>query len=143
MRKTLLIGAIAVAGLAGCASGPYNDGYGYGPGYDTYGYGPGYGPYYYDGWGAPSYWGPSVGLGYYYFDNDGHRHWRDGDRGNDGGRHWNGRGDGNVDRGGAFRGGENAMGDVRSSHGEMGNEAGSGRPGGGGGGGGHGGGGQQ
>ncbi|HZQ62421.1 MAG TPA: hypothetical protein VFC24_13785 [Casimicrobiaceae bacterium] len=127
MRKTLLIGAIAVAGLAGCATEPY----------DTYGYGPGYyDPYSY--YGAP-YYGPSVGLGYYYFDNDGHRHWRDRDRSD--GRHWQGRGDGNVDRGGGFRGGENAMPDVRSSHGEMGNEAGSGRAGGGGGG--HGGGGQQ
>ena len=128
MRKILLIGAIAAAGLAGCATGPY-DSYGYGPGY--------YDPYYNDGYGAPAFYGPSVGFGYYYFDNEGRRHWRNEDRSD--GRRWQGRGDGNMDRGSGFRG-ENAMGDIRSSHGEMGNEAGMGRVGGGGG---RGGGGQQ
>jgi len=84
MRKTLLIGALAAAGLAGCATGPY-DSYGAG-----YGYGPGYDPYYYNN--APGYYyGPDVGVGYYYYDNSGQRHWHDGDRGHNDG-HW--RGDG-------------------------------------------------
>ena len=68
MKKTLLAAAIAVAaGLAGCATGPY-DAYGYGPTYDPNYYG------YYNG--SPYYEGPSIGLGYYYYDGDGHRHWR-------------------------------------------------------------------
>ena len=93
MRKTLLIGALAVAGLAGCASGPYYDayGYGYGPGYDPYYGAPGY---------APGYYGPDVSLGYYYYDSDGHRHWHDNQRWN-GDRHWDGNGNGSWhDRGG-------------------------------------------
>src|SRR5437868_7269651 len=109
MRKTFLIGALAVAGLAGCATGPYdNYGYGYGPTYD---------PYYYNyGYGAPGYFGPEIGFGYYYFDGDGNRHFRDrGDRG----RHFGGRGPGDssgVSR--DSRGGETVGGNVRSSHGE-------------------------
>jgi len=76
MKKTLLTAAIAVAaGLAGCATGPY----------DAYGYGPTYDPNYYNGY-APEYYGPSVGFGYYYYDGDGHRHWRDRGDGND--RRW-------------------------------------------------------
>ena len=132
MRKTLLIGALAVAGLAGCASGPY----------DSYGYGPGYDPYYYGGYAPDYYSGPSVGFGYYYFDGgDGNRHFR-GDhhwRDNDG--RWQGRGDNDRGDRGGWRGDTSVGGNVGSFHGEMGNEAGSGR--GGGGGGGHGGGGQQ
>ena len=116
MKKTLALGAVALA-LAGCAGTYYQDGYG-----------SAYEPYYYDnGYGAPSYYGPGVGLGYYYYDNNGHRQWRDGDR-HDSGRQWNNdRGD-HGDRG--DRGGRDwnrgGTGDPRSFHGESGNEAGSG-----------------
>lgn len=94
MKKLLALGAVTLA-LAGCASGPYYDGYddyGYGPGY--YGYGPGYygyGPGYY-GYGGryydPYYYGPSYSygapvFGYYWYDQGGGRPWRDHDgRGN-------------------------------------------------------------
>jgi hypothetical protein len=66
--------AVAAAGVlaAGCATGPYYSDYGYGYGYDTYGYAPAYGPAYY----GPAYAGPSIGLGYSYYDYDDRRHWR-------------------------------------------------------------------
>ena len=132
MKKTLLIGAAALA-LAGCAAGPYYDGgYGYGPSYyDGYGYGGGP-AYYYDS-------GPSIGLGYYYYDGDGHRHWRDGHDNN-----W--RGNGNWDRGNyGWDGSRQSTHQLQPGpmdsrpaaqtggnyHGEMGNEAGSGYGGGG------------
>ena len=95
----------AVAGaalLAGCATGPYYQdyGYGYGPGY-AYPY-EDYGPAYY----GPGYVAPSVGFGVTYVDrDDNRRHWRgdgrgewrgdrdgDGRRDRDGRRDWVGRG---------------------------------------------------
>jgi hypothetical protein len=54
--------------LVGCATGFYVL-YGYD---DSYGYG--YGSGYYD----PYYYGPTLGFGYTYRDNDGHDQWRDG-----------------------------------------------------------------
>lgn len=140
MKKTLLIGAAALA-LAGCAAGPYYDGYGYGPSYyDNGGYGYGYGgPAYYD-------YGPGLGLGYYYYDGSGNRHWHDG-HDNNGRGNWNAdHGNWNADRGN-WRGPDSThqlqpgpmdsrpameTGGSRSYHGEMGNEAGSGGGGGGG-----------
>lgn len=67
--KKLLVALAAATPLAGCATGPYYDGYNYGaPAYsynDPYYYGPG-----------PAYVGPSVGLGFSYSDSDYYR--RDG-----------------------------------------------------------------
>lgn len=63
--------------LAGCATGPYYDNYGYPYGYNNPYYGSTYDPYYY---GAPS-----VGFGFSYSDSDYYRdgryrgHWRDRD----------------------------------------------------------------
>jgi hypothetical protein len=78
LRKAVLATLIGAAPLAGCATGPYYDDYGY----DRYGYGPGYGyapgyvdPYYY----GPGYVGPSVGLGFTYSDRDNRRYRRDRD----------------------------------------------------------------
>ena len=115
--KTLLAAGAAVLALAGCASGPY---------YDTYGYGPGYSPYYYDyGYGAPAYYGPSVGLGYYYYDSDGHRRWHEGrdqrDHGDRG--HWGDRPDYN-DRGDRMPRPADQLPNAGNWHGERGNEAG-------------------
>jgi hypothetical protein len=95
-RKAVLAALAGATLLAGCATGPYYDDYGYGYGYDSrsgYGYAD---PYHY----GPGYdYGPSVGfgLGFTYSDRDyrrrgDHRHrdwrrdgrsaerWRDGDR---------------------------------------------------------------
>lgn len=89
MKISFALGAFALA-LGGCAAGPYYDG----------GYGYGNGPYYdgYYGYGAPAYERPSLSLGYYYFDNDGRRHWRDGRDAREGDHRWRGR-DWNNDRG--------------------------------------------
>ncbi len=74
LRKAVLATLICAAPLAGCATGPYYDGYGYDRGYG-YDYGYGYAPgYAYD----PYYYGPSVGLGFSYSDRD-HRRYRDRD----------------------------------------------------------------
>jgi len=62
--KKLLATLVAAAPLAGCATGPSYDGYGY----DSYRYG--YNAPYYD----PTYVGPSVGLGLGYSDRDDYRH---------------------------------------------------------------------
>ena len=81
-RKAILAALAGAALLAGCATGPYYDDYGYG-----YNYGPSYGPYYY---GSDYYYGPSIGLGLTYSDRDyrrgGHRHrdWRRDGRHRDG-----------------------------------------------------------
>ena len=70
-RKAALAVLASATLLAGCATGPYYDDYGYGYG-SRYGYGYGYGdPYYY----APGYYyGPSIGLGLTYSDRDYRRH---------------------------------------------------------------------
>lgn len=101
--KSVLAVVAGAAILAGCATGPYYQdyGYGYGPGY-AYPYDD-YGPGYY----GPGYVAPSVGFGVTYIDRDDHRrHWRDdrqsrdnrrewrGDRDGDGRRDWDGRRDG-------------------------------------------------
>jgi hypothetical protein len=82
--KVILAAALGGAALlGGCATGPYYDnGYGYGYGYDTA----------YPGYYDPYSYGPSVGLGFSYSDND--YRWRDNDgrwRNNDG--RWRDRGD--------------------------------------------------
>src|SRR3954467_10337879 len=105
----------AVAGLsllAGCATddGYYGGGYGYDGGYGAYGYDGGYSPYaygygpgyvpYYDDFGYPYAYGPTLGLGFNYYDYGGSRGGyrnRGGDRnwtrgGGAGGRNWAGRG---------------------------------------------------
>lgn len=96
MKRILTAGALALT-LAGCAAGPYAAG----PYYDTYDYDAYGNPVYYGGpasYADPAYYsGPSVSFGYYYFDNDGQRHWRVGDRGRwsgqrDDHRGWSGRG---------------------------------------------------
>jgi len=101
-RKTLLAALAGATLLAGCATGPYYDDYGYGYGYgSSYGYG--YGdPYYY----APGYYyGPSVGFGLSYSNRDyryrgdhRHRDWRRDGRGRDGRDRdgWRDRGPGTV-----------------------------------------------
>lgn len=84
--KTLLAATGCAVLVAGCATGPYYDNYGY-----DYGYG-GYGPAYY---GYPAYAGPAVGIGFgstYYYDDDHRRYhgrgeWRD----RDGRREWRDR----------------------------------------------------
>jgi len=65
-RKAILAALAGATLLAGCATGPYYDDYGYGYG-NRYGYG--YGDPYY---GSDYYYGPSVGLGlgYTYSDRD-------------------------------------------------------------------------
>lgn len=117
MKKSFALGAFALV-LGGCAAGPYyGGGYGYGNGPGYYGYGPGY-----YGYGAPAYEGPSVSLGYYYFDNDGRRQWRDGRDGRDardareGDQRWRGR-DWNNDRGDRRDGNDRRYGGVRDSTG--------------------------
>jgi hypothetical protein len=76
MKRVLAVGAVALA-LGGCAAGPYYDSYG-SYGYDAYGNPVYAGPSYYGYDAAPYYSAPSVSLGYYYYDNDGHRQWHDG-----------------------------------------------------------------
>jgi hypothetical protein len=100
-RKAVLVALAGATLLAGCATGPYYDDYGYGYGHGSpYGYG--YGdPYYY----APgSYYGPSVGLGlgFTYSDRDyrrrgdhRHRDWRRDGRDRDGRDGWRDRFDRN------------------------------------------------
>lgn len=75
--KGLAAAAAGAVLLAGCATGPYYQDYGYGYGYDGYGYGPAY--------YGPAYVAPSVGFGYSYYDYDDRRRWR-----GDGHRHWRG-----------------------------------------------------
>lgn len=94
-RLASALGAIATLSLlAGCATddGYYSGGYAYGGGYgySPYAYGYGYDPYY----DYPYYpYGPSVGLGFNYYDfNDG-RHFR-----GDGGRFHRGDGSGGGGR---------------------------------------------
>lgn len=102
--KSMLVAAGCAALVAGCATGPYYDNYGYGGYGSGYGYGSSYGsaygPAYY---GHPGYVAPSVGIGFgstYYYDQNDRRHYRDrddrrewrGDR--DGRRDWRGDGDG-------------------------------------------------
>lgn len=111
MKKSFALGAFALV-LGGCAAGPYyGGGYGYGNGPGYYGYGPGY-----YGYGAPAYEGPSVSLGYYYFDNDGRRQWRDGRDAREGDQRWRGR-DWNNDRGDRRDGNDRRYGGVRDSTG--------------------------
>jgi hypothetical protein len=75
LRKAILATLVCAAPLAGCATGPYYDDYGY----DRYGYGYGYGSGYYDPYYyGPGYVAPSVGLGFTYSDRD-HRRYRDRD----------------------------------------------------------------
>jgi hypothetical protein len=90
-RLASALGAIATLSLlAGCATddGYYSGSYGYsgGYGYSPYAYGYGYDPYY----GYPYYpYGPSVGLGFSYYDFDGGHRYRGDDgrfRRGDGGR---------------------------------------------------------
>jgi hypothetical protein len=96
-RKTVLVALAGAALLAGCATGPYYDDYGYGYG-SPYGYG--YGDPYY---GSGYYYGPSVGLGLglTYSDRDyrrrgdhRHRDWRRDGRDRDGRDGWRDRGPG-------------------------------------------------
>ena len=103
-RKAILAALAGVTLLAGCATGPYYDDYGYG-----YRHAPSYGygypdPYYYGS--GYNYYGPSIGLGLTFSDRDYRRHgdhrhrdWRRGDRDRDGrDRDWRDR-DGPHDRG--------------------------------------------
>jgi hypothetical protein len=90
MKRMLALGAAALA-LGGCAGyyDPYGGyGYNYGAYPDAVYAAPAYDTYYY---GQPWYAGPSGSVGFYYYDNDGNRHWRE--RGNDGrwsDHRWNG-----------------------------------------------------
>ncbi len=94
--KTALTAAVVggAALLGGCATGYYDDGYGYGYDRYGYGYGGGYASSYYGGY--PGYYtGPSVGLGITYVDRDyDRRRWRDRDHRRDrrdrGDRDWRG-----------------------------------------------------
>ncbi|HXR56043.1 MAG TPA: hypothetical protein VN858_04530 [Casimicrobiaceae bacterium] len=75
MRTSLkaLLGALAVVGLAGCASYDYGYGYAYSQPYYGY-YGDDYGPYYYDNpyaYGPTYYYGaPSIGFNLGFRDRD-------------------------------------------------------------------------
>ena len=92
MKRFAALGAaVAVTLLAGCATGDgyYSSGYGYdGYGYDGYGYG-GYPAYayndygyvpYYDDYGYPYAYGPTLGLGFGFYDYGGYRGGYRGDR---------------------------------------------------------------
>lgn len=101
-RKALLAALAGATLLAGCATGPYYDDYGYGSRYgsgygDPYSYAPGY------------YYGPSVGLGlgFTYSDRDYRRRgdhrdrdWHRDRRDRDG---WRDRGPDRYDRGSGTR----------------------------------------
>jgi hypothetical protein len=76
MKRFAALGAVAtISLLMGCATGGgyygYSGAYGYG-GYPAYAYDYGYAPYY-DGYGYPYAYGPSVGLGFSYYDRGGFR----------------------------------------------------------------------
>ena len=91
--KLVLAALGSAALLAGCATGPYYDNYGYGN--DPYGRG-----YYGYDYGYP-YVAPSIGLGFSYSDRY-DRRWRDGDgRDRDGWRDRDGSRDGWRDRDGS------------------------------------------
>jgi hypothetical protein len=85
LSKLVLTALGGAALLGGCATGPYYDNYGSPYGYNSPYYGSNASPYYgsnYD----PYYYGPSVGFGYSYSNNDNYRdgryrgnNWRDRD----------------------------------------------------------------